>query len=213
MPTYIQTSNFAANLPTALAEVVRAALPDGATFAFVASEFEKNHEKTDKYFNIFREKLETCGITFGDAYAVDGRMTPSEAQTAVARADILWLSGGFTPGQWAYFEKYGIVDAIRACPVVIGMSAGAINMAETAVCTPEGELKELRIYPALGLVDTSVEPHFNVLGATPLLLELSHSRRIYGLCDEAAIIHRDGERTFLGDVFLLEDGASTRISE
>ena len=213
MSTYIQTSNFAGAIPSALAEVIRAAVADGATFAFVASEFERDHERTDKYFNIFREKLEGCGITFGDAYTVDGRMTPAEAQAATARADVLWLSGGFTPGQWACFEKYGIVDAIRACPVVIGMSAGAINMAKTAVCTPGGELKELRIYPALGLVDTSVEPHFNVIGATPTLLEVSHSRPVYGLCDEAAVIHRGGETTFLGDVFLVENGVTVRISE
>ena len=56
-------------------------------FAFVASEFEKIHEKTDHYFRFFLNMFEEKGIHFDESYVVDGRMTALEAQEAVAKAD------------------------------------------------------------------------------------------------------------------------------
>ena len=213
MRTCILTSMFQTSFPAALAAVLRERMPKAARFAFVASEFEMLHEKTDKYFHRFLEMFTACGITFAETYVVDGRMTPAETQAAVRNADVVWLSGGDTPVQYAYFEKYGLVDVLRAQDgVVIGMSAGTINMAKTAVCTKTCGHAVPQTYPALGLVPFSVEPHFDKETVADELLQISREREFFGLCDEAVIVFADGKTEFIGDVFRLADGAAACVS-
>ena len=60
-------------------------------FAFVASEFEKNQEMTDEFFQFFMKMFEEADIHFADSYVVDGRMSAEEAQRAVAEADVVFL--------------------------------------------------------------------------------------------------------------------------
>jgi dipeptidase E len=92
------------------------------------------------------------------------------------------------------------------------MSSGAINMTKTAICTVTCEHHQQKIYSALGLVDISVEPHFDYTGVTDELLELSNNYCIYGLCDDAAIICKDGDVELLGDVFILDKHVVKQIS-
>ncbi len=221
MAVYVQTSMFNHSLiPPAIAGVLRAAAADARSrsgkleLAFVASEFEQSPERTDRYFDLFRSMLEDTGLRFDRARVVDGRMSPSEAQDAVRSAEVVWLSGGWTPTQWGYFEKYGLVEPLKAhTGLMIGMSAGSINMAETAASTEtlDGSTS-LLVYPALGLVSTTVEPHFDPENIAPGLLEFSRGHVLYGLCDEAAIVCKDGEVMFFGDVYCVENGVCTKIS-
>lgn len=221
MAVYVQTSMFNNSLiPPAIAGVLRAAAADALSrsgkldLAFVASEFEQSSERTDRYFDFFRALLEDAGLCLDRSRVVDGRMSPAEAQDAVRSAEVVWLSGGWTPTQWGYFEKYGLAEPLRAHKgLVIGMSAGSINMAETAASTEtlDGSTS-LLVYPALGLVGTTVEPHFDPENIAPELLEFSRGHVLYGLCDEAAIVCKDGEVTFFGDVYRIENGVCTKIS-
>lgn len=220
MALSIQVSAFDnGSFPSAIAEVLRAAAraesaADGSlTLAFVASEFEQGHEKTDKYFAYFCGMFEDADIHFTHTCVVDARMSAEEMQKSVAKADIVWISGGWTPTEWAYLEKYGLVEPLRKrTGITIGMSAGAINMAEIAASTETLDERKLLVYPGLGLAPTTVEPHFDKDNIAPELVELSYSRVIYGLCDEGAIIHKGGEITFIGDVYRLENGAAAQIS-
>lgn len=53
------------------------------------------------------------------------------AQETIRNADVLWLAGGDTSKQFFYLESYGLISCIREHKgVVIGMSAGDINMAK-----------------------------------------------------------------------------------
>lgn len=73
-------------------------------FAFVASEFEALHDRTDDYFCFFLQMLAEIGLHFDSACVVDGRMCAAQAQAAVALADVVRLSGGDTPAQFGYLE-------------------------------------------------------------------------------------------------------------
>lgn len=61
-------------------------------------------------------------------------------------------------------------------------------------------------------MDISVEPHFDCIHVTDELLDLSNDYYIYGLCDDAAIICKDGTVELLGDVFILDKHAVKQIS-
>lgn len=57
--------------------------------------------------------------------------------------------------------------------VIIGMSAGSINLAETAICTISCKHAKQEIYHGLGCVNITVEPHFVRSQLSKELLELS----------------------------------------
>lgn len=207
MAIYILTSMFSNGFHGKIAEMFRQTITKRNKFAFVASEFEKMHEKTDKYFSFFLQAFEEIGIHFKEACVVDGRMTVNEAQKIVEEADVIWLSGGMTLTQFAYFQKYGLDTIIKQhSGVVIGMSAGAINIAEISICTRSCGHREQTIYKGLGCVDISVEPHFVRENFMDELIELSKKYRIYGLCDESVIVCENGEYYFYGEVYKMYNG-------
>ena len=161
MSTYILTSMFHNGFHKQVAEVFQQKIMKREKFVLVASDFENLYEKTDKYFNIFLEMFGKIGIKFEEACVVDGRMGSNEAVEAILEADVIWLSGGNTPVQFEHLKKYGVVPALREFDgVMIGMSAGSINMAETSICTMFCGHNKQEIYEGLGCVDITVEPHF-----------------------------------------------------
>ena len=207
MSTYILTSMFPNGFNEEITELFQKKISKRNKFAFVVSEFKGMDEENDGYFEFFLNMFEEKGIHFEKAYVVDGRMTAEEAQNAVAEADVVWLSGGDTPTQFRYFGEYGLDKVIKQHKgVIIGMSAGSINLAETAICTLTCEHYKQEIYKGLGCVNISVEPHFTINEVSNELIELSKKYMIYGLCDDSIIVCSDGEVEFLGEIYILNNG-------
>ena len=208
----ILTSGFPNGFPDDFKGLLKAYIQTGMKFAFVASEFENLHDKTDWYCRHFLDMFSDTGITYSRADIIDGRMSGETAQDTVRNADMVWLAGGDTPKQYAYLEAYGLTSCIREHKgVIIGMSAGSINMAKTAVCTVNCGHDELYIYEALGLVDFSVEPHLKKDAVSEELLGLSEEYPLYGICDESAILCTADTTLCIGDVFLIRDRNVTQI--
>ncbi len=212
MGTYILTSMFHNGFNAQTAEVFRQKISKRNKFAFVASEFEKIHEKTDKYFRVFLNMFEEVGIHFEEAYVIDGRMSTDEAQKSVVEADVIWLSGGDTPTQFHYFKKYGLDTVLKQHDgIIIGMSAGSINMAETSICTLSCGHYKQEIYDGLACVDISVEPHFVRENVSNELLDLSKKYTIYGLCDDSFIVCSGKTIEFYGEIYKLCHGNIERL--
>ncbi len=208
----ILTSGFPNGFPDDFSRQLKKYIKTGMSFVFVASEFENIYEKTDWYCNHFLKMFSDCGITFDSVNVIDGRLSKEAAQDMVRTADVLWLAGGDTPTQFAYLESYGLIPCIKEQKgVIIGMSAGSINMTKMAVCTLTCEHDELKVYEALGLVEFSVEPHFDKDNITEELLMLSEKYPFYGICDDSAIICTDDNILYLGEIFLIENRHVTRI--
>lgn len=212
MSTYILTSMFNNGFNSQAAEVFKKKISKRNKFAFVASEFEKIHEKTDKYFHFFLNMFEEADIHFEEAYVIDGRMSADEAQKRVAEADVIWLSGGDTPTQFGYFQKYSLDTVIKQHDgIIIGMSAGSINMAKTSICTLScGHFKQ-EIYNGLACVDISVEPHLIRNEVSDELIDLSKKYTIYGLCDESFIVCSGETIEFYGEIYILSQGNIERV--
>lgn len=213
MATRILTSAFENGFPEKFASKLKQIICKRGHFVFVASEFYHMPEKTDNYFKHFLKLFGDIGIYFEHACVVDGRMSVMEAQRAIMAADVIWLSGGDTPTQYKYFEEYGLIPLLqRSNGVIIGMSAGSINIGKTAICTITCEHDTQQIYKGLGLVDFSVEPHYDKNNTTEELLALSQEYCIYGLCDNGVILCSDSETEYIGDVFMIHKGEVEQIS-
>ncbi len=212
MSTYILTSMFPNGFNAQTIEIFRQKITKRKKFAFVASEFEKIHEKTDYYFHYFLNMFEEVGIHFEKTYVIDGRMSVGEAQKAVTEADVIWLSGGDTPTQFQYFQEYGLDTVIKQHGgIIIGMSAGSINMAKISICTLSCGHYKQDIYNGLGCVDISVEPHFVRSEVSNELIDLSKKYTIYGLCDDSFIVCSEKTIEFYGEIYKLSHGNIERL--
>lgn len=208
----ILTNGFPNGFPDDFCSLLRTYINKGMNFVFVASEFENIYEKTDRYCRHFLKMFSDCGIVFNDVKVIDGRISKEEAQDIVKSADVLWLAGGDTPVQFAYLQSYGLIPYIGGLQsVIIGMSAGAINMGKKAVCTVTCGHDELEIYEALGLVEFSVEPHFDIDNMTEELIGVSSKYPLYGICDNGAIICTQNDTLYQGDVFLMNNGRVSKV--
>lgn len=212
MSTYILTSMFPNGFDDITADVFNRLLTKRNKFAFVASEFEKAHDITDQYFRFFLNMFHEKNIYFKEEYVVDGRMTPQQAQSSVQEADVVWLSGGDTPKEYDDWHKYGLEQVIKNHKgVIIGMSAGSINLGKTAICTVSSGHEKQEVYDGLGCVDISVEPHF-IKEASDEILELSRNYKIYGLCDNSMIVCAGDKKEFYGEVYQISNGSMEQIS-
>lgn len=202
----ILTSGFSNGFPNDFKRQVQTYINSNMKFVFIASEFENIYDKTDWYCDHFVKMFVDSGVTFSVIDVIDGRMSKEIAIDKVKNADVIWLAGGDTPTQFAYLYDYGLIPCLREHQgVIIGMSAGAINMAKTAVCTITCEHEKQEIYEAIGLVDFSVEPHLNKDNISEELLSLSEKYPLYGMCDDSAIISFHDNTIFIGDIFLIEN--------
>jgi len=215
MSTYILTSLFPDGLLPWQAKIFAESITARKRFVFVASEFERGHDITDMYFHEIIDMLAGAGICFEEARVADGRLTAAEAQQIVREADAVWLTGGDTLAQFGYLNKYGLAEVIRQHGgVVIGMSAGTINLANTAVLydPPYGQTTAM-FYEALGCVDITADPHFDAHNPPAELLDASEHHPFYGLCDNGIILRRpDGTTEFYGEVYRLDNRRIERVN-
>ena len=76
MSTYILTSYFPNGFDADTVRLFDRLLPRRGRFAFVASDFEKDHATTDFYAEELRGLFVGAGINFEHFFVIDGRMTP-----------------------------------------------------------------------------------------------------------------------------------------
>ena len=125
------------------------------------------HSKTDNYARIDREWFEAIGIQFAQCDVLDDRVTPARAIELVRDASCILLMGGDTARQFRFMREYGLIGPIRESgAAVLGLSAGAINMAALAF----NEAVESP-YEGLALADISIAPHFNASKDDTALME------------------------------------------
>ena len=133
------------------------------SISFVTSTFdnyEKNNYYVEKMINSFEEK----NIKFQNTYIIDSRLTESEMKRNINSSDIVFILGGNTLKQMEYINKYNLKNAIKnEKHILIGVSAGAINMAKKVVLAKDisDDIPSLSIYEGIGVSDYNIEPHYD----------------------------------------------------
>ena len=144
-----------------------------------------------------RGKFGEIGVLFSGFQIVDHTVSPTQAEKYIRDAQVIWLSGGDTLRQIASFQEYHLRELLMGFDgIVIGMSAGSINMADRVVLARNiyDRSPQLEIYQGLGLVEINIEPHLDPVNAEHLddILEASVHAPIYGLFDDSFILD-DGQ--------------------
>lgn len=196
--------------------------PEKATMLYIASDPD-NYELTDKYAyrhkKAYEEVLNVKSFTI-----IDHRI--SNPQDYLSKADVLVLAGGHCPTQMAYFNELKLKDFIKDFKgVVIGCSAGTMNMEKTVYSIPELEGEAIdpnyqRFYFGLGLYDIYIVPHFNLYRdyrvdglrlIEDIAKEDSYKIDIHFFNDSTYLYLNEDSKTIYGETHLMSKGSLKKI--
>lgn len=187
---------------------------DSKSIVFIASDPDYGIG-TDKYVMKYLEWFSKIGIIFKCYRVVDNRMGKNEMNENIRNASVVFLMGGPTSIQFNFLKEYELIKVLREYQgCLLGLSAGAINMAKICICTKSGGNDKTEIYEGLNLVNISVKPHFDINDRKSIideLLPISRRYKIYAMYDESTIVCRDNNYFFYGEIYLIYDGKFSRI--
>ena len=215
---FFERNGFAANL--------RRFVQPGGRFLVIAA-YPDEHARNDEMASTFAGCFAYHGMGFSAVNVLDSR-NQADAAGLVQSSDVILLSGGHVPTQNAFFRQIGLRELLADYPgVVMGVSAGSMNAADTVYVQPEeaGEAIDpdfVRFTQGLGLTDKNILPHYNqvrdnLLDGMRLFEDItypdSRGHSFYVLMDGSYILEHDGESTLYGEGYLLHNGVMERICE
>ncbi len=196
----------------AIARRLEKELPVRRCLVFITAcplDYQQNDEDSAGMHRMFME----YGIGFERFCVVDTRMKPADAQKWARDADCFFLmGGGVCAGQMQLMRDKGIYDIVREGPaMVLGVSAGSMNMGKTTVDIWES----LVPYEGLGFADITMIGHFSYDDEERLRLmkAVSMERPVCAMEDESAIFIRDGRADIIGRIHRIEKGEITPYTE
>ena len=191
------------------------------TFVFVASN-PNSYSTNDDFAKLTFESFKMSGFPFSRLMVVDNR-TKGDIENIIKAADLVFLAGGDTHTQNRFVLNINLGEILKKySPIIIGQSAGSVNLAENVYCSPEDE-KDLtipRYFKGLGLTDINIEPHFsnsphfaekNILQIE--LLEDSRKKSFYAITDGSYIIDNGESKILYGEGYLFKNGSYIQICE
>ena len=152
---------------------LRALLPSEVNALYVCSEPDER-ELTEMYWLRLLDSFIAAGINIVE-YDILDRQSDSHAEELINKADWIILAGGHVPTQNAYFQEIGLREKLQGYEgLVMGSSAGSMNMADTVYAEPEyelelGDLTYKRWIPGLGITTANILPHYNLNAEQRLL--------------------------------------------
>ena len=196
----------------------------GGRFLVIAA-WPGDHVRNDEMALTFAGCFDWHGMGFTDVQVLDSR-NQEHAAELVASSDVILLAGGHVPTENAFFNEIGLRELLADYPgVIIGVSAGSMNAADTVYVQPEeaGEAIDpnfVRWTQGLGLTDKNILPHYNmvrdnILDGMRLFEDVTYpdsvGHPLYVLMDGSYILEADGESTLYGESYLLHNGVMEQI--
>lgn len=186
-------------------------LKECRNIVFIPGGMGKNN-KTDRYVNTDISWFKEIGIDIQSVDILDVNMKQEEIEEKIQKADIVFLMGGNTIEQYEFLCEYNIKKIIKEFEgIVIGVSAGAINLGKTSVCSRDLDdgVVETKIYEGIGRINYTIEPHFDIKNQELLSNELypiSSRLKIYGLPNDGGIrIENNTHKIVKGNIYLIEN--------
>ena len=165
-------------------------------------DYRQNDEDSAGMHGMFEE----YGMGFDRFCVVDNRTDPADAQEWAREADCFFLmGGGACAGQLQLIREKGIYDIVRDGPaMVLGVSAGSMNMGKTTVDIWESPVP----YEGLGFADITMIGHFSYDDTERLrrMKEVSMDRPVCAMEDESAIFIKGGRTELIGAIHRIDKG-------
>ncbi|WP_336634596.1 Type 1 glutamine amidotransferase-like domain-containing protein [Lysinibacillus fusiformis] len=167
-----------------------------------------------------RSWLDQAGILFDDYHLINDHVQKEDAQTFILNASAIFLLGGDTLKQNEFLLDYELSDLIKkSSAVVMGASAGAINMSAKWLCSKNFgyPVEKTTLYDGIGLDNFSVLSHFDLENNMELvqneLSTLSEEINIYASNKDCAVRVKEGNIDILGNVYLMSHSKIQKLDE
>jgi len=167
-----------------------------------------------------RSWLDQAGIMFDEYHLINYRVQKEEAQRLIQNASVIFLLGGNTLTQNGFLMEYELSDAIKKSrAVVMGASAGAINMSAKWLCSKNlgYKVEKSSVYDGIGLDDFSVLSHFDLENNIELvqseLSPLSEEMNIYASNKDCAVRIKGEKIDIFGSVYLVSRSKIQKLDE
>ena len=150
---------------------IREVLPPHPKALFITSNPE-DRDMTCRFAAETTAAFAEFGMAFQSYHILDG-FNAEDAGGLIADCDVIFLSGGHVPTQNAFFQEIGLRELLDDFPgVVVGISAGSMNCADTVYVQPEEEGESApefeRFVPGLGLTDVNIWMDSGCMRISPL---------------------------------------------
>ena len=213
---YFERNAFVANLQRFVAP--------GGRFLVIAA-WPGEHARNDEMADTFAGCFAWHGMGFTQVDVLDSR-NQERAAELVAQSDVILLAGGHVPTENAFFKEISLRELLVGyAGVIMGVSAGSMNAADTVYVQPEeaGEAIDpnfIRWTQGLGLTDKNILPHYNmvrgnILDGMRLFEDVTYpdsvGHPLYVLMDGSYILEHDGHSTLYGESYLLHNGVMEPI--
>lgn len=184
---------------------------------FIPANFE-SMEKVSGYANIDVSWFKEIGINLNGITVLNDTMIKEEMFRSIENADIIFLMGGDTLKQNDFLMKNDLKPIIKTFKkVVIGISAGAINLSNISLCSKDEEdgVEKTITYEGIGRINYTIEPHFDIDNKILLqneLYPLSEKMTIYGLPNNTGVRIIDSNFEILyGDFYKISNNEVEKI--
>ncbi|KYG90905.1 Type 1 glutamine amidotransferase-like domain-containing protein [Metasolibacillus sp. FSL H7-0170] len=216
MKTHYYLGWFNNFFPENLSKVLQEDITDRKSLAMISS----NPLFYEDDGAIERTWLEQAGIIFDEYHIINYRVQKEDAQTLIQNASVIFLLGGNTLKQNEFLMEYelsGLIKESRA--VVMGASAGAINMSAKWLCSKNfGYKVEISsVYDGIGLSNFSVLSHFDLENNIALVQDelspLSKEMNVYASNKDCAVRVKGDKIDILGNVYLISHSQIQKLGE
>lgn len=195
-----------------------------ASALFICSD-PQMHGGTLHFAAAVRAAMEESGFSFAAFEVLDG-INRNSAAELLSSADFVILAGGHVPTQNRFFREIRLRDLLRGFDgVILGISAGTMNAAETVYAQPEEDGEAIdpnyrRFLPGLGLTKVQILPHYDStrhdeLDGLRVFEDIAYpdsmGRCFYALVDGSYLLIRNGREVLHGEAFTIRDGMLTRV--
>ena len=194
-----------------IADVLREELRIRDSLVFISCQpdnYTQNDEDSDGMHYMFVEK----NMPFAKHSVIDNRTSAADAVSLICEASCIFLMGGNATLQYALMQDKGILDDIRrSSAVILGVSAGAMNMGKHTVDVYESTTP----YAGLGFADITVKAHYPIEDEQLLqsLKQVSMERPICLMTDESAIFVKRNSIMQIGQIYRLVQGVVTPLTQ
>lgn len=200
-------------------ERIRSALPRNPKVVFVCSD-PQDHSGTCEFAAITTAAFAEVGIHFAGYQVLDGS-SASNAYGMITHCDFVVLCGGHVPTQNAFFRKIRLRHILQKFQgVVLGISAGSMNMAEEVYVQPEEDGESIdpgfcRFAPGLALTCVNICPHYQkvkdrMLDGKRLFEDITYvdsfGKTFYALPDNSYFYQDDDGLLLCGKAWRIRNG-------
>jgi len=187
-----------------IADVLKAELEVRNSLVFISA-WPDDYAKNDEDSYGMHEMFVKINMPFIKYAVIDNRTKADTAISLIREASCIFLMGGNATLQFELICNKGILEQLRQSgAVILGVSAGAMNMGKNTVDIYES----FKPYEGLGFADITVKAHYpfedeNLLQA---LRQVSAKLQVYLMTDESAIFIKEDSVIQIGQIYRMVNG-------